>query len=138
MEKVILVVDDDADDRDLFRDALYETDKAAAYLSAGNGQEAFELLSQSDHIIPDFIFLDLNMPRMDGRQCLIRLRTMPRLNKVPIIIFTTLKPDDNGEEFRKLGADLCITKPMLFADLRKIIRYIISSEWKANKLPVNK
>jgi CheY-like chemotaxis protein len=138
MGKVILVVDDDADDRELFRDALHETDNSAVYLSAGNGQEALDLFNQPGHIIPDFIFLDLNMPRMDGRQCLIRLRKIPRLEKVPIIIFTTLKPGFEGEEYRQLGANLCVTKPMLYAELKKIIRSIITEEWTTSKMRVNK
>jgi CheY-like chemotaxis protein len=138
MGKVILVVDDDADDHELFREALHETDNKAAYLSAGNGEEALELLNKPGHIIPDFIFLDLNMPRMDGRQCLIRLRQLPHLEKVPVIIFTTVKPELEGEEYRRLGADLCVTKPMLYAELKKTIRYIITAEWKTTRMPVNK
>lgn len=131
MGKIILVVDDDADDRELFREALQETDNNAKYMCAHNGYEALELLGKPDHIIPDFIFLDLNMPRLDGRQCLIRLRKMADLKQVPIIIFTTLKLTREGEEYIKLGANLCITKPLLYADLKKTIRFIISEEWKA-------
>ena len=138
MGKVILVVDDDADDRELFRDALHETDSSAVYMSACNGQEALDFFRQPDHIIPDFIFLDINMPRMDGRQCLVRLRQLPRLDKVPIVIFTTLKPGYEGEEYRQLGANLYVTKPMLYAELKKIIRSIITEEWTTSRLRLNK
>ena len=138
MRKVILVIDDDADDRELFREALHETDSNAEFLSATNGQEALDLLSKPGQILPDIIFLDLNMPRLDGRQCLLRLRAMPRFDKVPIIIFTTLKPADDGKEYRRLGADMCVTKPMLYGDLQQTIRSILSVQWKAIDLSADK
>jgi CheY-like chemotaxis protein len=126
MGKIILVVDDDADDRDLFREALLEVDGDAQFLSANNGHDAIELLSYQQALIPDFIFLDLNMPRIDGRECLIRLRKMPWLLQVPIIIFTTLKPSLINEEFTTLGAAYCLSKPLLFADLKKTIQLVIA------------
>ena len=129
MGKLILVVDDDADDRDLFREALTETDKNAGYLCAHNGIEAIELLSKPNIVLPDFIFLDLNMPRLDGRGCLIRLRRMPWLNEIPVIIFSTSKLNDECASFKKLGANLCLTKPLLFEDLKKVISFVISEEW---------
>jgi CheY-like chemotaxis protein len=130
MGKLILVVDDDADDRDLFREALNDTDKSIGYTYARNGIEAIELLSRPNIVLPDFIFLDLNMPRLDGRECLIRLRHMPWLNEIPVIIFSTSKLDDECPSFKKLGASLCITKPLLFEDLKKVISFVISEEWK--------
>ena len=137
MGKLILVVDDDADDRDLFREALSETDKTIGYIYAKNGLEAIELLSRPNIVLPDFIFLDLNMPRLDGRECLIRLRRMPWLNEIPVIIFSTSKLVDECASFKKLGASLCITKPLLFADLKKVIGFVISGEWK-RKLTTNR
>jgi CheY-like chemotaxis protein len=137
MGKLILVVDDDADDRDLFREALSETDKAIGYIYVKNGIEAIDLLSRPNIVLPDFIFLDLNMPRLDGRECLIRLRRMPWLNEIPVIIFSTSKLDDDCASFKKLGASLCITKPLLFEDLKKVIRFVISEEWK-RRLTTNK
>ena len=137
MGKLILVVDDDADDRDLFREALNETDKAIGYIYARNGIEAIELLSRPNIVLPDFIFLDLNMPRLDGRECLIRLRSMPWLNEIPVIIFSTSKLTDECATFKKLGASLCITKPLLFEDLKKVIRFVVSEEWK-RQLTTNK
>ena len=114
MGKLIMVIDDDADDRDLFREALSETDKTAQYLTASNGIDAIEKLSRQNILLPDFIFLDLNMPRMDGGQCLVKLRQMPWLQSIPVIIFTTSKLPDEGKAFKILGADLCITKPLLY------------------------
>jgi len=130
MGKLILVVDDDPDDRDLFREALNETNKNVGYICARNGIEAVELLSRPNIVLPDFIFLDLNMPRMDGRECLIRLRRMPWLNEIPVIIFSTSKLNDECASFKKLGANLCLTKPLLFEDLKKVISFVISEEWR--------
>lgn len=138
MAKTILVVDDDADDRDLFREALCETDREVRYTYACNGVEAVELLSRPNIVLPDFIFLDLNMPRLDGRGCLIRLRRMPWLQSITVVIFTTSKLAEDGAEFKQLGADLCITKPLLFDDLKKTIRFVISEEWKSLKSIANR
>jgi CheY-like chemotaxis protein len=130
MGKLIMVIDDDVDDVDLFREALSETDDTAQYITANNGIEAVEKLSRPNIILPDFIFLDLNMPRMDGRQCLVKLRQMPWLQSIPVIIFTTSKLADEGKEFKILGADLCITKPLLYEDLKNTICYVIAEQWK--------
>jgi CheY-like chemotaxis protein len=138
MAKTILVVDDDADDRDLFREALCETDKEVRYTCACNGIEAVELLSRPNIVLPDFIFLDLNMPRLDGRGCLIRLRRMPWLQSITVVIFTTSRLAEDGAEFKQLGADLCITKPLLYDDLKKTIRFVISEEWKSMKSIANR
>lgn len=131
MEKVILVIDDDADDRELFREALHEVYKNARFISANNGYDALELFNRPGYLIPDIIFLDLNMPKVDGRQCLIRLRNIPGLQKVPIIIFSTLKLVHEVDELKLLGASMCITKPVWYADLRKTLQEVIhSTSWK--------
>jgi FOG: CheY-like receiver len=131
MEKVILVIDDDADDRELFREALHEVYRNARFITANNGYDALELFNKPGHLIPDFIFLDLNMPKVDGRQCLMRLRQIPGLQKVPIIIFSTMKLVHEVDELKLLGASMCITKPVWYDDLRRMLReVIVSSTWK--------
>ena len=131
-----IVIDDEPAARRLMKNLLQEYAETVSVIAeAGHGREAMQKIEELN---PDLIFLDINMPRMDGRQCLIHLRKMPRLDRVPIIIFTTLKPGYEGEEYRQLGANLCVTKPMLYAELKKVIRSIITTEWTTGKLRVNK
>jgi CheY-like chemotaxis protein len=125
MKRIVLVIDDDQDDREFFREALFETDKNTHYIGVSNGLAALELLNKPGDVLPDLIFLDLNMPRMDGRECLIRLRQLRWLKAIPIIIFTTSSFRDGGAEYVQLGADLCVTKPLVYKELKEKIRYIM-------------
>src|SRR5690606_15096322 len=79
---VVLNVDDDAEDREFFRDALREIDSSITCLVAGNAMEALTLL-KTRHPLPDFIFLDINMPMMDGKQCLKALKAMEQFQSIP-------------------------------------------------------
>ena len=68
--KTLMIVDDDSDDRDFFSRALNKIDSSAECLFAVNGEDALKILRNGIKRLPDFIFLDLNMPRMDGKTCL--------------------------------------------------------------------
>ncbi|RYY46205.1 MAG: response regulator [Chitinophagaceae bacterium] len=92
-DKTILIIDDDPDDRSLFAEVLSEADGSFSCVQAGCGDEAVDLLLKAGARLPLFIFLDVNMPLMNGWQCLSPLRKMERLKAVPIIIYTTSKSD---------------------------------------------
>ena len=113
----ILIVDDDEDDRDLFCDAVNVVDPHLNCIMARNGEEALNAL-MSDHLpTPDLIFLDLNMPRVNGVQCLREIKKHPVLNSIPIVIYTTSKLKEDKEVTRKLGAIHFITKPSTLREL---------------------
>jgi len=131
MGKLVLLIDDDADDRSLIGEALAETDANIQIRMAANGQEALELISRDQALIPDFIIMDQNMPRMDGKQCLQELKQVARLQHVPVIILTTSKLYDGGAEFRKLGAACCFTKPCLYMELKSLMMHVLSGNWKS-------
>jgi DNA-binding response OmpR family regulator len=130
MSRTIIIVDDDADDRQFFLEALQEIDGTINCICVKNAPQVLELLSKGDAIIPDYIFLDLNMPRINGNQCLIQLRKMKKLDKVPVIIFSTTKRDEEAANVLKSGASLFLTKPARFADLVKNISFILSQHWE--------
>lgn len=111
----ILLIDDDEDDRDFFQFALEDIDKDIEYASAESGYEALEMLPQS--ALPDYIFLDLNMPAMSGRECLIELKKNPSFSHIPVIIFSTSSDPHDKEETKQLGAIDFITKPSKTSDL---------------------
>ncbi|MCW3086176.1 MAG: response regulator receiver protein [Bacteroidetes bacterium] len=119
--KIVLIVDDDEDDRSLFYDAVKEVDSTIACISANDGEEALELLKNKKTVLPDFIFLDLNMPRVNGKQCLIEIKKMPGLNNIPVVIYSTTKRAEDVEEMKKLGASQFLTKPALFSEICHVI-----------------
>jgi CheY-like chemotaxis protein len=79
----ILIVDDDADDRELFIDAIKEVDSEIECTTAVDGKQALEQLKNSYDSLPDFIFLDLRMPRLSGKKCLLQIKNDERLNPFP-------------------------------------------------------
>ncbi len=111
------VVDDDVDDRQFLIEALAEIDMSAQCLTACNGQEAIAFLNLTDSSKPDAIFLDLNMPRMNGKQCLAELKKSPALKNIPVIIYSTSSDEQEMAETLKLGAAYFLTKKIRFGDL---------------------
>jgi CheY-like chemotaxis protein len=122
----LLIVDDDEDDRDLFCDAVSVVDPDISCIMARNGEEALNAL-KSDHLPrPDLIFLDLNMPRVNGVQCLREIKKHPVLHRIPVVIYTTSKLKEDKEITRKLGAIHFITKPSSLRELCDEIEVAIS------------
>src|SRR4030095_16900984 len=97
--KILLIVDDDSDDIQLFCEAVAEINETFHCFSAGNGEEALQLL-KSAIVKPDFIFLDLNMPRMNGKQLLVQLKKDPKFAKIPVVIYSTSKIKTDIEDSR--------------------------------------
>ena len=85
VQKTLLIVDDDPDDIQLFCEALAEINETIHCFSATNGEEALQLL-KATIVKPDFIFLDLNMPRMSGKQLLVQLKSDAQFASIPVII----------------------------------------------------
>lgn len=108
----VLCIDDDEEDVELFCEAVNKMYPAIECLTASSGEQALSLLSSIDgtHQLPAFIFLDINMPRMDGKETLKEIRKIDRYNAAQIIMFSTsLVPHDTAE-YLTLGADHFITK----------------------------
>lgn len=123
---VIFYADDDGDDRELFADAIEEVNPDIKLFLARDGQEIIQLLEDHNEV-PDFIFLDINMPVMSGKECLKRLKRLDRLKSVPIIMYTTTS---NKEEFKNLvllGAAECVVKGVSFQAIKDSIRNILSN-----------
>src|SRR5688572_13305305 len=122
---VVLYADDDFDDRELFADALNEINSGIKLILAANGREVIDRL-ENQRELPDFIFLDINMPVMSGKECLKALRKVDRLKSVPIIMYTTTS---NKEEFKNLlllGAADCIVKGISFKAIKDSLRSILN------------
>jgi CheY-like chemotaxis protein len=120
----IMIVDDDADDIDIFIEAVSEIDPTITCLQAKNGLTALDLVSAAEHK-PDFIFVDMNMPKMSGKQFVAEIRKNKMLDGVKLIIYSTSKPEDNELH----GADQFISKPTTQEELCIEISKIISSQY---------
>jgi len=118
----LLCIDDDPEDIELFMDAVRMIDNTYKCVVASNGYEGLKKLAT---MIPDYIFLDINMPIMDGKETLRKIRKDQRLHSVPICIFSTSVSKRDAELCRILGADRCIVKPSSFqkliSDLKEVI-----------------
>lgn len=125
-KRSFLLVDDDPDDTFLFGEVLHDVDPSIEFRTAANGQEALDLL-QSSTTRPDLIFLDLNMPRMGGVECLSILKADSALKDVPVIIYTTSSQSKDIEETIQKGAVCFITKPSNMKELTEILSTITRS-----------
>ncbi|MBF0694221.1 MAG: response regulator [Flavobacterium sp.] len=131
----VLLADDDPDDRDLFTEAVNEHN--ADIQTAGNGAQLMTLLLETSEF-PDFIFLDLNMPEKSGKECLQEIRQHPKLKDIPVIIYSTSSSKKDIDDTYSLGANLYITKPNSFSELRNTVREILSIDWKQREQKVAK
>ncbi len=123
--KNIFLVEDDVDDQFLFLDALKEIDKSINCRVAENGKDALKDLKRLE-ALPDLIFLDLNMPVMNGFECLGKLKRDKRLREVPVVIFTTSKNPADAEATHELGANVFFSKPSRFSELKTKLQRILS------------
>src|SRR5258708_3208112 len=119
-----LFIDDDIDDQDIFSFALKELNKDVQLVTAENGLEALEILKNDPAYIPDCIFLDLNMPIMGGKECLSRIRELPWLKEVPVIIYTTSTQEKDRLDTQKLGATDFMSKESSLDLLKKSLMQV--------------
>jgi CheY-like chemotaxis protein len=134
MGRIVLIVDDDIDDREFFCEALHEIYQSIECVCAKNGQEALDLLIQPKIALPDYIFLDLNMPRLDGMQCLTELKKTKKTSHIPVIIFSTTRQNEEAEQAQKLGAVLFLTKPPTYTQLIDKLKLVLSQPFRALKV----
>lgn len=127
--KILLIIDDDPDDREFFRDALKEVDGSAICYTCKNGLEAIDMLTSEGAPVPDFIFLDLNMPILNGKQCLAELKKLKKLNNSHVIIYTTSKLTDDFSETISMGAMHFLSKPTKFSELCEALSNVLSGNW---------
>lgn len=125
----ILIVDDDADDREIIKDAFITTLEDQDYVFLENGEKLIEYLQNlATHNDPSLIMLDLNMPGKDGREILKDLKRDNRYQAIPIIVFTTSSSGRDKQMVYELGANCFITKPDTFNKLIELTKSI-SNLW---------
>lgn len=143
MSKVyILVAEDDADDRFLLETAFAENGFKGKLEFVENGVELLDYLrnlqtedANTDHPLPGFILLDLNMPKKDGREVLKEIKEDPRFKKIPVIVFTTTKNENEINRCYELGANTYVVKPVGFENLVKTVEDIRSYWFSTAQIP---
>lgn len=122
--KSILLIEDDKDDQDFFIEAISELENVSMYDIANNGQVALEML---DHPVayPDFIFMDIDMPLMNGIECMCEMTKMPLVNKIPVIFLSS--STSFMEKVRSLGAIAFLEKQPDGIVLRNRIEEMINT-----------
>ncbi len=116
---IILIVDDDTDDREIIRDAFMSNNgENLEYVFIENGDRLIEYLQNSEASnLPSLIMLDLNMPGKDGREALKDIKTEEQFKPIPIIVFTTSSSQRDKDTSYSLGANCFVTKPDTFNKL---------------------
>lgn len=122
MHKKVFLLDDDDDEHEIFQSALKRINEQVSFNAASTWNEAAPLLT---NLVPDFIFVDLNMPKMDGFSCITEIRKIKPLEKTPIYIYSTGITEKEGRRAVGFGATNYIVKPASFIDLCKVLKKII-------------
>ena len=122
-----LLVDDDPDDQEVFLMTLEKINKNIECLTANNGVEALSLLKTQNSFVPDYIFLDVNMPKMNGIECLKNLKELSQLDSSKIFMYSTTSEAAVLEKSKKLGATDFIVKPASPAMLRQTLSEILNN-----------
>jgi CheY-like chemotaxis protein len=140
--KVILLADDDADDREMTRRALEKHDLANHFYTVGDGEDLLDFLNHRGKFqppalspTPDLILLDLNMPRKDGREALTEIKADPALRRIPIVVLTTSTAEQDIAKSYDLGSNSFISKPVSLSKLSDIMRVLGQYWFEIVRLP---
>ncbi len=128
--RFILLADDDVDDQMLFQDAVEEIEEDIRIRTVYSGEQLMRLLTKPDAMLPDLIFLDLNMPMKNGHECLEEIRTNDKLKHIPVAIFSTSMSQGDVDRTLLNGANVYIRKPSNFNKLKEVISTVVNMEWK--------
>jgi CheY-like chemotaxis protein len=138
----ILMAEDDADDRMLVKDAFRESRLGNDLFFVQDGEELMDYLLHQDEYAnaasaprPGLILLDLNMPRKDGREALVEIKADPNLRRIPVVVLTTSKAEEDILRTYDLGAAGFITKPVTFEGLVEVVKSLGKYWFEIVELP---
>lgn len=129
--KSLLIIDDDVEDQEIFMEALREVDPGIVCNTAISGEDAFRKLDGSAQAIPELIFLDLNMPKLNGKQVLREIKKSIKLQEIPVIMYSTSFAPRDIDEVKQLGAVYHLLKPSRFDDLCQALRHLLVQKWNS-------
>ncbi|MBT1688076.1 response regulator [Dawidia soli] len=137
MAQSFFLADDDDDDRLLFEDALRELSADTNLIMATDGVDLMEKLEETVPL-PCVIFLDINMPRKNGFECLAEMRQIEKFRAIPVVIFSTSNEESTIERTYRQGASFYIHKPRTFDKLKSAIRQIMAIDWSLHTVQPSK
>jgi CheY-like chemotaxis protein len=142
---MILMAEDDSDDRLLIRDALAECQWDGELRFVEDGEELLDYLRHRGKYLdpsksprPGLILLDLNLPKKDGREALREIKADPELRRIPVVVLTTSQANTDVARTYDLGANSYITKPVQFDALVNVMRVLGQYWFKIVEMPVTK
>lgn len=134
----IILADDDEDDRLFFTDAFSELKINTKVATFKDGVELMNYLNNPDSILPNILFLDLNMPKKNGIECLHEIKSDDRFKDIAIAIYSTSSSEEDIEETFVCGANIYIKKPSDFNTLKKVLSDVVTINWQYHTSGLNK
>ena len=122
----ILLADDDADDRLFFKEALAGFPISTNLTTVTDGEQLMHLLINETYELPDILFLDLNMPRKNGFECLSEIKLNSKLNKLSVVVLSTSFEQEMVNQLYQNEAQYFIRKPSEFSQFKKIIQQTLA------------
>lgn len=136
--KSVFLIDDDEDDYYFFKTVLETFEHHIELAYDQDGETAVKRLSNENSEAPDLLFLDWNMPKWTGKQCLTAIRKLAGYSDIPIIVYSTSKETKDKEDAKQLGASYFLSKPASINQLFNELNYIFSVDWKYGSLSAKK
>ena len=134
----IILADDDEDDRLFFTDAFEELKISTKVQTFRDGAELMEYLNSEQAVLPEILFLDLNMPKKNGIECLHEIKSNPKFENMAIAIYSTSSSEEHIEETIVSGANIYIKKPSEFQTLKKVLSDVVTMNWQYHTTGMNK
>ena len=134
----ITLADDDEDDRMFFTDAFNELKINTRVTTFNDGVELMNYLNDENAVLPNVLFLDLNMPRKNGIECLLEIKKNALFDDIAIAIYSTSSSEEHIEETFVNGANIYIKKPSDFNTLKKILSDVVTINWQYHTSGLNK
>jgi CheY-like chemotaxis protein len=123
----LLYIDDDPEDKEFFQEAVRQLDPSIQCYTAKDGLEGMTALEEM-MVRPDYIFVDMNMPVMNGRQFLLEIKQKIRVRSIPVVIYTTTAHPGDQETFQELGAFKVLVKPNSMQEIARLVNSVIREE----------
>ena len=134
----IVLVDDDEDDRNFFKEAIDEINMNTNLSMFTNGQEFIDYISIPGQTLPQIVFLDLNMPIKNGIECLEEIKENELLSKFSVAIYSTSSSEQDIENTFIKGAHIYINKPNSFKELKAVIEKVLKMNWQYQTSNLNR
>ncbi|REG90121.1 response regulator [Winogradskyella sediminis] len=134
----LALADDDEDDRLFFTEAFEELKVKSKVSLFKDGIELMDYLDDSNNAIPNLLFLDLNMPKKSGLECLKEIKASQRFKDMAIAIYSTSASEEDIENTFVIGANVYIKKPNDFEKLKKVLSEVVTTNWQYHTSGLNK